>query len=88
MGDPVIELLELPPAERAKALTRMHIEHQAMKAALTEIANYREPEDAREDGDAEDAGLDHDEWVEMAYENVIWTAQRALSSLSEAGDAG
>lgn len=75
-----IDLRNLPPAQYEI------IAALAVKA-ICDIANYEDPENLRaeEEKGEEDGqsgyGLDPDEVVEMAYDNVLATARRAYSDI-------
>ena len=45
------------------------------RSALNVISQFKSPEELRE----EDMGLPYEEVLEMAYENIIFEAMRALS---------
>ena len=83
MSDPVLKLLHLPRDEQIKALCKITSDNARMKSALESIAEFVRPEDARESGEAEAAGLDFDEWVEMAYENAITTAELTIRDIEQ-----
>lgn len=55
---------------------------QRMYAALTVIANYAPPARLRKQAQRE-YGLDPDEAIEMAYENVIAEAKAALRGVKK-----
>jgi hypothetical protein len=48
--------------------------------ALKEISKYQAPEKLHRSAETE-YGLEAHEAIEMAYENVIWTAQRAIKGM-------
>lgn len=53
-----------------------------MHAALTRIAAYQTPEELRESSE-EEYGVDADEAIEMAYENVIEEAKIGLRGVAK-----
>lgn len=58
-------------------------QNKIMKAALTRIAkDYCESEEIDDDY-AEEYGLERDEALQMAYDNMKWEAQAALSKIED-----
>lgn len=53
-----------------------------MRRALKEIASYQSPDKLRRESQ-KDWGLDYEEALEMAYENVISTAKYASKGIRE-----
>ena len=60
-----------------KTLEQQHLEDlvNRYKSALNVISQFKTPEELRE----EDMGLPYEEILEMAYENIIFEAMRALN---------
>ena len=69
--------------DKAEFIVKTANNHEALVAALKEISNYSMPDELRETAEDE-YGVEPEEAIEMAYENVIWTAQRALAALTSA----
>ena len=57
--------------------------YEALVAALKEISVYSMPDELEETAEDE-YGISPEEAIMMAYENIIWTAQRALAALTSA----
>lgn len=61
-----------------KATTPLELK---LLAALREITSYMTPRQIRKDCDR-GCGLDYEEYLEMAYENVLNTAKRATKGVT------
>lgn len=67
---------EITNAE-AKRVDKLRAEHAHMKAALRRIAAYMPPETLRRQAEKK-YGLNEDEAIEMAYDNVLEEARAGL----------
>jgi hypothetical protein len=66
----------------------LEAERDELRRAINTIATYSSPDELK--GEAEDIGLDDDEVIEMAYENVLDHAKKAQrkSAQQEGGGDG
>lgn len=68
----------MPDAIEKFVDAKLEEELARMKAALEFVAGHLTTEEGDRDATEEDMGLDASEVIEMAHDNIIWRARRAL----------
>lgn len=63
--------------ERLREVSNLQSEKERLERVMNQIAAYCDPDSVKDDSDG--VGLDEDEAVEMAYENVLALARRHAS---------